>query len=113
MAVPRTIAELFRMFETMKTNFEQRLKSLEDKNETLSAMLEKKEEVIRELKEANESQTKAMKQQEKIQKIVDNHQNFLEKTDSFRRDRNVVVYGLPESDETADSENVREILQVL
>ena len=113
MAAPRTIAELFKMVVTMKTNFEQRMKSLEDMNASLSMALEKKEEEIRELKQAKDSQSKVIEQQEKIQKVVDNHQNFLEKTDSFRRECNDVVYGLPETEETANSEHIKEIFQVL
>ena len=46
-----------------------------------------------------------------LQKVVDNHQNFLEKTDSYRRECNVVIYGLAESSEVQDADQVKEVLQ--
>ena len=101
------------MFETMKTNFEQRLTTLEKTNASLSATLSAKEIEIQELKEAKETQAKAIEQHDKIQKVVDNHQNFLEKTDSFRRECNVVVYGLPENEDIEDAEQIKELLQVM
>ena len=73
MTAPRTVAELFKMFESMKANFEQRLTTLEATNASLTAELTKKDEEIKELKEAKDTQAKAIEQQEKIQKVVDNH----------------------------------------
>lgn len=43
-----------------------------------------------------------------IQKIVDNHQRYLEKADSHRRENNVVIFGLQESEN--DQNEVNEIL---
>ena len=79
----------------------------------MSAELKKKEEEIQELKAAKDTQAKAIEQHDKIQKVVDNHQNFLEKTDSFRRECNVVIYGLPETDEVSNDVQVKELLQVM
>ena len=43
--------------------------------------------------------TKSIKLQQKdLRNIVDDHQRFLEKTDSFRRENNVFVFGIDESD---------------
>ena len=43
-------------------------------------------------------------------KVVNNHQSFLEKTDTYRRERNVVIYGLTESAEVSDANQVKEVL---
>ena len=43
--------------------------------------------------------TESMKSQQKdLRNIVNDHQPFLEKTDSFRRENNVSVFGIDESD---------------
>ena len=110
MGSPRTIAELYKMFETMKADFDRRLKIVEDSNKSLTLTVKEKEKEILELKQVNDTQAKAIEKQSEIQKVVDNHQNFLEKTDSFRRECNVVIYGLTESTEATDDVQVNELL---
>ena len=44
MAAPRTIAELYRLFEQMKEDFEKRLSELEASNESLKETVEQKDE---------------------------------------------------------------------
>ena len=42
------------------------------------------------------AEAEAVKQQQVIHKVVDNHQSFLQKTDTYGRERNVVIYGFTE-----------------
>ena len=50
--------------------------------------------------------TESMKSQQKdLRNIVNDHQRFLEKTDSFRRENNVFVFGIDGSDN--DGEQMR------
>ena len=79
MAVPRTIAELYKLFEKMKTDFETRLTQLEQSNKSLVDQIKEKDVEIDRLKTAEAVHTEALKQQTVIQKVVDNHQSFLEK----------------------------------
>ena len=46
-------------------------------------------------------------QHKELRTVIDNHQRYLEKTDSFRRESNVVIFGLQESEKDAD--DVKEI----
>ena len=110
MAAPRTIAELYRLFEQMKEDFEKRLSELEASNESLKETVEQKDAEIKKLKDAEALNVEALKQQKVMQKVVDNHQSFLEKSDSYRRECNVVIYGLAESAEVQDEDQVKEVL---
>ena len=110
MAVPRSIAEFYRLFEKMKEDFENRLSILEASNKSLKETVEQKDIEIKKLKDAEALNTEAMKQQKAIQAVVDNHQNFLEKSDSYRRECNVVIYGLAESADVQDEDQVKEVL---
>ena len=111
MTVPRTIAELHKLFDKWKTEFESRLDLLERSNKSLIDQIKDKDAEINKLKEAEAANTQALKQQSVLQKVVDNHQNFLEKTDSYRRECNVVIYGLAESSEVQDADQVKEVSQ--
>ena len=110
MAIPRTIAELHKLVEKMKTDFEARLSKLEQSNKELNDQIQAKDVEINRLKTVEAAHTEALKQQTVIQKVVDNHQNFLEKTDTYRRECNVVIYGLAESTEVPDADQVKEVL---
>ena len=111
MSVPHTIAEMHKLFEKMKTNFEARLTQLEQSNKSLVDQIKEKDVEINRLKTAEAAHTEALKQQTVIQKVVDNHQSFLEKTDTYRRECNVVIYGVAESTEVQDADQVvKEVL---
>ena len=107
MSAPRTVAELYRLFEQMKNDFGARLAKLEQSNNSLINEIKEKDVEIKRLKTA---EAEAVKQHSVIQKVVDNHQSFLEKTDTYRRERNVVIYGLTESTEVSDADQVKEVL---
>ena len=109
MAVPCTIAELHNI-ENMKTSFEKRLTQLGQSNKSLVDQIKEKDVEINRLKAAEAAHTEALKQQTVIQKVVDNHQSFLEKTDTYRRECNVVIYGVAESTEVQDADQVKEVL---
>ena len=86
--------------------------SLEEKSESVQGSLLTKTTEIAELKsKLPENGGNGNQQILDIQKIVDNHQRYLEKADSYRRENNVVVFGLQESQEENDSDKVKEILQ--
>ena len=108
MSAPRTVAELYRLFEQMKNDFGARLAQLEQSNNSLVNEIKEKDVEINRLKT---TETEAVKQQSVIQKVVDNHQSFLEKTDTYRRECNVVIYGVAESTEVQDADQVvKEVL---
>ena len=109
-AVPKTITELYQLFEKMKTDFETRLTQLEKSNKSLVDEINEKDIQISRLKASEAAHKEAMKQQTAMQKVVDSHQSFLEKTDSYRRECNVVIYGLTESTKMKDAEQVKEVL---
>ena len=89
-----------------------RVNSLEEKSESVQGSLLTKTTEIAELKsKLPENGGNGNQQILDIQKIVDNHQRYLEKADSYRRENNVVVFGLQESQEENDSDKVKEILQ--
>ena len=88
----------------MKAEFNQRILTLEN-------TIYGKDTEIAELKVKVASNDKVKTPQQAIQKMFDNHQNFLEKTDSFRRETNVVIYGLSESEEQSETDQVAGILQ--
>ena len=83
---------------------------LEQSNTSLINEIKEKDVEINRLKT---TETEAVKQQSVIQKVVDNHQSFLEKTDTYRRERNVVIYGLTESTKVSDADQVKEVLAEL
>ena len=113
MAAPKTIAELYKFVVTMKDDFEKRIKELEESNKVLKDEVKTKDEEIERLKTADTQNKEIQKQHQAMQKVVENHQTFLEKSDTFRRECNVVVYGLAESTEITDDEKIKEVLQVI
>ena len=113
MAAPKTIAELYKFVVGMKDDFEKRIKQLEDSNQKLRDEVTTKDEEIERLKAAETQNKEVQKQQQDMLKVVENHQNFLEKSDTFRRECNVVVYGLAESNEVTDNDKIKEVLQAI
>ena len=53
--------------------------------------------------------TETLKQQTVFQRVVANYQNILEKTDTYQREWNIVIYGLSESTELQDAVQVKEL----
>ena len=89
-----------------------RINSLEEKSASVQGSLLSKTTEIAELRNKIPENGGAGDQQiREIRKIVDNHQRYLEKADSHRRENNVVMFGLQESDDENDREKVNEILQ--
>ena len=118
------IGELYKLFEQMQNDPGTRLAQLEHKspNNSLINQIQKKYVEINRLRTAI---AEAVKQQTVIQKVVDDHQSFLKKTDTYRREqksfsrsclklflrkRNAVIYGLAESTELSDADQVKEVL---
>ena len=73
MTAPRTIAELHKLFEKLKTDFETRLSHLEQSNKALIDQIKEKDVEIDRLKASEAAHTEALKQQTAIQKVVDNY----------------------------------------
>ena len=112
-----TIAELHVVFKSMKSEFESRLDTLQSDFENRIVALENtivsKNIIITDLesKVAKNADTQETRQKE-IESVVDNHQRFLEKTDSYQRENNVIIQGLVESaDQNTDSQQVEDLLQ--
>ena len=72
-----------------------RVNVLEEKSESVQGSLLTKTTEIAEIKSKLPENGGTGNQQIKdIQKVVDNHQRYLEKADSYRRENNVVVFGI-------------------
>ena len=88
-----------------------RVSKLEEKSEGVEGSLLTKTTEIADLRtkiSSQESIQSIQSKQKEIREVIDNHQRYLEKSDSFRRENNVVVFGLQESEN--DTEKVKEIL---
>ena len=70
----------------MATNFEQRIQEFDNLEANLCDIIERKDAEITELKLKVEANEAVHTQQNDMQKVIDNHQRFLEKTDSFQRE---------------------------
>ena len=97
----------------MKADFNARIENLEESNRSLSEIIDEKDKEISDLQAKVAVNNAVQSQQEAIQKVVENHQTFLEKTDSFRGESNIVVFGLEESPEVQDKTLLEEILQYI
>ena len=72
-----------------------RVNVLEEKSESVQGSLLTKTTEIAEIKsKLTENGGTGNQQIKDIQKVVDNHQRYLEKADSYRRENNVVVFGI-------------------
>ena len=88
-----------------------RVAKLEEKSEGVEGTLLTKTTEIDDLRTkitSQESIQSIQSKQKEIREVIDNHQRYLEKSDSFRRENNVVLFGLQESEN--DTEKVKEIL---
>lgn len=104
-------ATLARLEEEVKA-VTTRISSLEEKSESVDGSLLSKTTEIADLRKkvsGHDSIQLIQSKQKEIREVIDNHQRYLEKSDSFRRETNVVVFGLNETEN--DTEKVKEILQ--
>lgn len=104
-------ATLVRLEEEVKA-VTTRISSLEEKSESVDGSLLSKTTEIADLRKkvsGHDSIQSIQSKQKEIREVIDNHQRYLEKSDSFRRETNVVVFGLNETEN--DTEKVNEILQ--
>ena len=88
-----------------------RVSTLEEKSDGVEGSLLTKTTEIADLRSKISSQDSIQSiqsNQKEIREVIDNHQRYLEKSDSFRRENNVVLFGLQESEN--DGEKVKEIL---
>ena len=89
-----------------------RISSLEEKSTSVEGSLLSKTTEIADLRtkvSSHDSIQLIQSKQKELREVIDNHQRYLEKSDSFRRENNVVVFGLQESEN--DDVKVKEILQ--
>ena len=102
---------LGRLEKEMKTVASQ-ISSLKEKSEKFDGSLLSKTTEIAELHKkvtSHESIQSIQSKQKELREVIDNHQRYLEKSDSFRRENNVVVFGLHETEN--DAARVSEVLQ--
>ena len=93
-------------FETELVTLKSRVSDIEKKSSSTETSLEAKCNMIKELEKKVKLNETIHKQHKDIKKVIDNHQSFLEKTDAFRREKNVVVFGVEESDASNDETDV-------
>ena len=89
-----------------------RISSLEEKSTSVEGSLLSKTTEIADLRtkvSSHDSIQLIQSKQKELRDVIDNHQRYLEKSDSFRRENNVVIFGLQESEN--DDVKVKEILQ--
>ena len=75
-----------------------RIATLETKSETVEGSLLTKTTEIADIRTKISTTETIRSQHQELRKVIDNHQRYLEKADSVRRENNVVVFGLQESE---------------
>ena len=78
--------------------------TLEKQLKVAEDMIKVKEGEIADLKNKTSTSEIIQNQHKEIREIIDNHQQFLEKTDAYRRENNLVVFGLKEAETTTNTE---------
>ena len=86
-----------------------RLDALEAKSATVEGSLQTKTTEIADIKTKLTTSQTIEAQHNELRKVIDNHQRYLEKTDSYRRESNVVVFGFEESEN--DVEKIGEMFR--